>query len=114
MRAWLRKLSSPMQRAAWSSHIITCSRSGHVGRREHEGRVSMRRRAGGWIAPPLMRTQTQLFLTDRGVPGLARTLLGGYRGDGPPPTMAMMLVRNSISTMPMPPLLNSRRICRDD
>ena len=41
-----------------------------------------------------------------------RTLLGGYRGEGPPPTMARMLLRKSISTMPMPPLLNSRRIYR--
>ena len=46
-----------------------------------------------------------------GEPFTTGTLLGGYLGDGPPPTSAMMLQRNSISTMPMPPLLNSRRIC---
>lgn len=39
------------------------------------------------------------------------TLVGGYLGAGPPPTMARMLQRNSISTMPMPPLLNPRQNC---
>lgn len=39
------------------------------------------------------------------------TLLGGYLGEGPPPTIARMLHRNSISTMPMPPSLNPRQNC---
>lgn len=36
-----------------------------------------------------------------------RTLLGGYLGLRPPPTIARMLQRKSISTMPMPPLEKS-------
>lgn len=31
------------------------------------------------------------------------TFVGGYFGVSPPPTRAMMLVRYSISTIPMPP-----------
>ena len=45
---------------------------------------------------------------------VARALLGGYCGASPPPTMARMLQRNSISTMAMPPLANSRRNCEAD
>lgn len=37
------------------------------------------------------------------------TLFGEYLGVGPPPTMANRLHLNSISTIPIPPLLNSRR-----
>ena len=36
-------------------------------------------------------------------------LVGGYLGVSPPPTSARMLQRKSISTFPMPPLLNSLR-----
>jgi hypothetical protein len=39
------------------------------------------------------------------------TLVGGYLGAGPPPTMARMLHLNSISTMPIPPLLKPRQNC---
>lgn len=39
-------------------------------------------------------------------------LLGGYLGEEPPPTSARMLQRKSISTIPIPPLSNSRRNCR--
>ena len=35
-------------------------------------------------------------------------------GELPPPTRARMLQRNSISTMAMPPLANSRRNCEAD
>ena len=38
-------------------------------------------------------------------------LFGGKRGAAPPPTMARMLHRNSISTMPIPALLNSLLNC---
>ena len=38
-------------------------------------------------------------------------LLIGNWGEVPPPTMARMLQRNNISTMPMPPFSNSRRNC---
>lgn len=42
---------------------------------------------------------------------MAVTLLGAYRGDGPPPTIARMLHRNSISTIPMPPLSKPLQNC---
>lgn len=37
--------------------------------------------------------------------------VGGYFGAGPPPTIARMLQRKSISTIPMPPLLKPRQNC---
>lgn len=42
----------------------------------------------------------------------AVTLFGGYLGAAPPPTMARMLHLNSISTMPMPPLLKPLQNCK--
>ena len=38
------------------------------------------------------------------------TLLGGYLGDLPPPTKAKILDRFNISTIPIPPSANSRRL----
>lgn len=45
--------------------------------------------------------------------GAAVTLVGGYFGAGPPPTIARMLHLNNISTIPMPPLLKPRQNCND-
>lgn len=39
----------------------------------------------------------------------ALALVGGYLGAAPPPTMAKMLHRKSISTIPIPPLLKPRQ-----
>jgi len=117
-RAWLRKLSSPMQRPWWSSHIITCSprrsltrglvRAGRV-RLQEQGLCASGERAR--CATGVVRAGALRLKSPTAPAAVKRALFGGKRGAAPPPTMARMLHRKSISTMPIPALLNSLLNC---